>query len=112
MVTSGSFIDTGPVAERKTFCQIPVSRSRTAGSQSQPMVERNVGPSMCSDAAVLADAVAKRVFVRNAGMGLRRDEHRDHGLLAGFHLRRNIEGAANKGAADCANLCAIDPDFS
>ena len=46
VVTSGFFTSTGPVAERKTFCQMPVSRSRMAGIQSQPMVERNVGPSM------------------------------------------------------------------
>ena len=45
VVTNGSFNCTGPVAERNTFCQMPVSRSRTASSQSQPMVDRNVGPS-------------------------------------------------------------------
>ncbi len=45
VVTRGSSTSTGPVAERNTFCQIPVSRSRMAGIQSQPMVERKVGPS-------------------------------------------------------------------
>src|SRR5580692_5701032 len=37
---------TGPLAEINTFCQIPVSRSRIAGIQSHPIVERNVGPSI------------------------------------------------------------------
>ena len=46
VVTSGSFSTTGPVAERYTFCQMPVSRSRTALSQSQPIVDKKVGPSM------------------------------------------------------------------
>ena len=46
VVTYGSFTTTGPVADRYTFCQMPVSRSGIVGSQSHPMVERNVGPSM------------------------------------------------------------------
>ena len=46
VVTSGVLITTGPVAERNTFCQIPVSRSQMAGIQSQPIVQRKVGPSM------------------------------------------------------------------
>ena len=46
VVTSGFFTSTGPEAERKTFCQMPESRSRMAGIQSQPSVHRNVGPSM------------------------------------------------------------------
>ena len=36
---------TGPVKSRVTGSQIPVSRSRTAASQSQPTVDRNVAPS-------------------------------------------------------------------
>ena len=46
LVTYGSLISTGPDEDRVTGSQMPVSRSRTAGSQSQPMVERNVGPSI------------------------------------------------------------------
>ncbi len=46
VVTSGSLMVTSPDAERKTLRQMPVSRSRMAGIQSQPMVERKVGPSM------------------------------------------------------------------
>ena len=46
VVMNGSFTSTSPVASSVTGNQIPVSRSRTAGSQSQPIVERNVGPSI------------------------------------------------------------------
>jgi len=45
VTTRGACTRTSPDAERKTFCQMPVSRSRMAGIQSQPMVERKVGPS-------------------------------------------------------------------
>ncbi len=105
VVTSGSLTSTGPVAERKTFCQMPVSRSRMAGIQSQPMVQRKVGPSMAVIAAVGADAVAQGVLVRNAGVGLRRDQHGEDGLVVpGFTLRGDVEDAANEGAARCADL--------
>ncbi len=63
------------------------------------------------DAAVLADAVAQGVFVRNAGMRLRRDEHGDDGLLAGLYLRGDVEDAADERAAHRADLHAVDPDF-
>ena len=43
--TIGSFTTTGPVLSVVTGSQMPVSRSRTAGSQSHPIVDRNVGPS-------------------------------------------------------------------
>ena len=43
--TAGSLTTTTPVLDKNTFCQIPVSRSRIAGSQSHPIVARNVGPS-------------------------------------------------------------------
>ena len=62
------------------------------------------------DAAVRADAIAQGVFVRDAGMGLRRDEHGEHGLLAWLHVRGDVEDAADEGAASLADLGAVDPD--
>ena len=38
--------ETGPWAESVTSCQMPMSRSRMAGIQSQPSVSAKVGPSM------------------------------------------------------------------
>jgi len=54
----------------------PFARGRcrgcgTALSQSQPRVQRKVGPSMAVIAAVLADAVGDGVLVGNTGMRLR-----------------------------------------
>src|SRR5580698_3964949 len=45
VTTCGSAISTTFVAVKVTGCQIPVSRSRIAGTQSQPSVATNVGPS-------------------------------------------------------------------
>ena len=44
-VMAGSGRTTGPLADSTTSCQMPASRSRMVGIQSQPMLQRNVGPS-------------------------------------------------------------------
>ena len=67
---------------------MPVSRSRMAGIQSQPMVERNVGPSMAVMPPFWPRPLREGVFVRDAGVGLRRDEHGDDGFLAGLDVVR------------------------
>jgi len=48
--------------------------------------------------------------MRNAGVGLRGDQHGEDGLLAGCDIRGDVEGAADEGAARCADLRAVDPD--
>jgi hypothetical protein len=45
LVTNGFLIKTGPLKVSVTDCLIPGSRSRTAISQSHPMVDRQIVPS-------------------------------------------------------------------
>ena len=47
-----------------------------------------MGPSSAVMPPFLPDAVAQRVLMRVAGMGLRRHQHGDHGGLARLNLRR------------------------
>jgi hypothetical protein len=57
VVTSGSSIVTGPLPVRYTLFQMPVSRPRTAGIQSQPIEAWNVGLSAPSAPPLLPKPV-------------------------------------------------------
>ena len=100
----------GPLAERKTFCQMPVSRSRMAGIQSQPMVERKVGPSMAVMPPFLPRPSRDGVLMRDAGMRLGRDQNGEDRGAARLHQGGDVEGAAYEGAQRGADLLAVDPD--
>ena len=61
-------------------------------------------------AAVLADAEGDGVLVRDAGVGLRRDDDDECGEAAGLDEGGDVEIAADKGSAHGAGLVAVDPD--
>ena len=61
-------------------------------------------------AAVVSEAIAQRMFVRSAGMRLRRDQHGDDGFCSGLYLRSDVEDAADECAANDADLRTVDPD--
>ncbi len=64
---------TGPVAERVTSCQMPMSRSRMVGIQSQPMVHMKRRPIRRGDAAVEAGAGGHGFLMGRARVRLRQD---------------------------------------
>ena len=111
VVTNGSFIRTGPVAERKTFCQIPVSRSRTASSQSQPRVDRNVGPSSAVMPPFGPTPLRRVCSCGTPGCGSGVTSTATTAGWPGVTCAVMSKIAANKGAAHRAHLRAVHPDF-
>ena len=109
VVTSGSFTTTGPVAERKTFCQMPVSRSRIAGIQSQPIVERKVGPSIAVMPPFFPMPARSVCSCGSPGCGSGVTSTATTALLARLHVGRDVEDAADKRSAHRAHLRAVHP---
>ena len=100
--------ETGPWAESVTSCQMPMSRSRMAGIQSQPSVSAKVGPSMAMRPPFSTGAVGERLLVRDAGVVRWRDEDGED-VVAGREKAGDVEAAAGEGAVDVAERVAVEP---